>query len=1269
MAGGKKLLPVVVVSEHNDVSPPARVLREMAAVKRLHNEAITSPRRPQKFLDALKSNISPDPDGALQSGQLPQQMPSPITTFEGLDADCGCLPPDTNGDVGPNHYVQTVNLEYTVFNKSGAILQPASPINSIWSGFGGDCQIHNDGDPVVLYDPLANRWMVSQFTKTNYECIAISTSGDPTGSYYRYAFLWPNGAFPDYPHFGVWPDGYYMSVNQFGSNLRGVAGAAAFERQKMLIGQPAQMVYFDLSTVNSCYGGMLPSDVDGVPPPVGSPNYFVEMDDNALNCPAFGTPDDMKIWRYHVDWNNPSASTFGNNGNPSTILNTATFDSLINCGPSGRDCVPQNGTTEKLDALTWVLMFRLQYRNFGDHESLIMNHTVDAGSDQAAIRWYEVRNPGGTPVIYQQGTFAGSPQDGFGRWLGSAAMDNDGNLAIGYSASSSNTFPDIRYAGRLSTDPLGVLSQGETTMYSGGGSQTSTLSRWGDYSALTVDPVNDCTFWFTTEYFAATSTADWHTRVGKFTFPGCTPPPAPGTLQGTVTNAATGVPIANALVSTPNGYSATTDALGKYSLNLPAGFYAVTAVAPLYQSSTVNGVAMTSATLSIQNFSLQPKPNLVYVSSELSDSNGNGTLEVDECANVNLKIANTGTGTATSVSAVLTSSTPDVMIIQNASNYPDIPPTGLATNITPFQIRTLNSFTCGTPIDLTLTVSTAQGNFTFPITWPTGVDVVTDFSSSNVPKALPGNTITDSTVNVSGITTPILKVTVSFYLTDTFDGNLDIDLIGPDGTSVGLSHFSGSSGDNFGTSCSNRTIFDDDASTIIYNGTPPFAGSYKPQVPLSAFIGKTGSGANGTWTLRVHNYSCCEIGNIVCWKVTIESKTCADANCSLPYLSYFGSSVLDGGGNGNFKLDPNECASFNVALKNTGAGAASAISATLSTSTPGVTITQPYATFPDIAAGLNGTTIVPFGITTSPDFVCGTAVKMTLSINSAQGAFQSTFTIFTGTSTVTTFTSSDVPKAIPDGNVTGIDSNVSVSGINGNISNIVLRFVIMHPYDSDLSLGLVAPDGSGAFLVTEVGNDQDNFGTDCPASSNDTILSDSASVNILDATAPFVGTFQPQIPLAIFNGKNGSAANGTWKFRSRDPHSGNSGTLQCWSMTITDSVCSPGPGVCSQVGEPYPLKWNAGSKTNVNWTSVSGSTGYNVYRGAASDLPKLLNSNVDSCRRATTATTSTGSVLTETPSPGTFYWYIARAENAGGEGTAGNTTSGPRVQNSSGNCP
>jgi hypothetical protein len=433
-------------------------------------------------------------------------MPLVSTTaglnFDGATAN-GSAPPDTNGAVGANQFVQWVNTEFTVFDKStGQVLYGPTAGNSLWTGFGGGCEFSNDGDIVAQYDKANNRWVMSQFAiqSTPYlQCVAVSTSSDATGSYNRYAFQQPN--FNDYPKIGIWPDAYYVSFNMFDdfNNFIG-SRACAFDSASMRAGLAATQQCFQLS---QNFGGLLPSDVDGTtPPPAGSPNYYVAYDGDLAS---------LDVWQFHIDFQNSGNTTFAGPVN----VPVAAFTEA--CG--GGTCIPQPGTTQTLDSLGDRLMYRLAYRNFGDHEALVVNHSVTSGSS-VGVRWYEIRSPGSSPTIYQAGTFA--PDSSY-RWMGSIAMDQAGDIALGYSVSDATTVhPAIRYAGRVPGDPLGSL-ESETSIFEGTGAQTG-LTRWGDYSAMSVDPVDDCTFWFTSEYLPSNGSFNWATRIASFKFTTCGAP-------------------------------------------------------------------------------------------------------------------------------------------------------------------------------------------------------------------------------------------------------------------------------------------------------------------------------------------------------------------------------------------------------------------------------------------------------------------------------------------------------------------------------------------------------------------------------------------------------------------------------------------------------------------------------------------------------------------------------------------------------------------------
>src|SRR5438105_9880560 len=499
--------PQTQLDTHHDLSPPLFAIppaRRQGGLMERDHERLPRPR----------SLATSDP--VLQRQTITAAAPVMSTNFDGIGNGVAgftvnAAPPDTNGDVGPNHYVQTVNTDFAIYDKSGTLLYGPVAINTLWSGFGGGCQTNNDGDPTVVYDRIANRWIVSQFSVNSapyLQCVAVSQTGDPTGAWYRYSFAYSN--FPDYPKMGVWPDAYYVSFNMFSNGGSTFAGATvcAFDRSKMLLGQAATQQCFNTSTA---YGGLLPADMTGtILPPTGARNYVLGLG---------ATSSTLAFWKFHVDWNTPSNSTFTG----PTNLTVASYSEA--CSSTGT-CIPQAGTSQRLDSLGDRLMYRLAYRNFGDHEALVVNHSVTAGTS-VGLRWYEIRTPSTTPTIFQQGTYA--PDSNY-RWMGSVAMDQAGNMALGFSLSGSTLNPQSHYTGRLATSPAGVMDQGEGTIINGTGSQTgSNLSRWGDYSSMTVDPSDDCTFWYTNEYIPSNGAFNWRTRIGSFKFANCggTPTPTP----------------------------------------------------------------------------------------------------------------------------------------------------------------------------------------------------------------------------------------------------------------------------------------------------------------------------------------------------------------------------------------------------------------------------------------------------------------------------------------------------------------------------------------------------------------------------------------------------------------------------------------------------------------------------------------------------------------------------------------------------------------------
>ena len=534
--------PTVLLPVQVDVSPE------------LSNIALNTPNNPVPAPSEVIQKHGPligdvgEPQAGIQAPLAPviQNSPGPPfqgvvgQNFEGLGSGFPgyaifVAPPDTTMAVGPNHIVQWVNLHIAVFNKTGTpLLSPPGFVagNSIWSGFGGLCESANRGDPVVLYDRMADRWVLSQFAfnvggspsrpmPPYLQCFAVSTSGNPMGSYSRYAYSFVDGSanpiFNDYGKMGVWPDAYYQTYNIFENvNLTNTgASICAFNRAAMIAGSPTAAAICFGPAFFAGGASFLPTDIDGPTPPLpGAPNPIMRY--------SFGGIP-LRYMKFHVDFFTPANSTLNNGfgGATGTFIDLGVSPTTVACNGAAGNCIPQPGTANTLDTLADRLMYRLAYRNRSGAESLTVSQSVDtdgAGPIASQVRWYEVRNPfATTPSLFQNATFA---PDTTNRWMPSVAMDKVGNMAVGYSVSSGSVFPSIRVTGRLRSE-LRNRMQNEFTVVAGTGSQTGTLTRWGDYSTMQVDPSDDCTFWYTTEYIGANGTFNWRTRLFSFKFPAC----------------------------------------------------------------------------------------------------------------------------------------------------------------------------------------------------------------------------------------------------------------------------------------------------------------------------------------------------------------------------------------------------------------------------------------------------------------------------------------------------------------------------------------------------------------------------------------------------------------------------------------------------------------------------------------------------------------------------------------------------------------------------
>jgi subtilisin-like proprotein convertase family protein len=875
------------------------------------------------------------PDAALDRTLAPEAMPATTANFEGLAQSDnfavlggGVYPPDTNGAVGPNHFVQTVNLLARVYDKTGVPLTVRFPISSLFTALGAPCGTRNDGDPIVLYDRLADRWLISQFVVPSggpfFQEIAISQTGDPTGSYYLYCFQLSTTIFNDYPKISVWPDGYYMTINEFnsaGTAYLGV-GAIAFERTKMLAGDPtAKFVYFDLgSTIPSAYS-MLPSDIDGNnPPPAGAPAVF-----GYINSVIGGFPSDaIALYNFHVDWAVPANSTFTVRSESPVAVSA--FDPR---NPSGRADIPQPACVpppagciqRNLDSIGGRLMYRLAYRNFGTYETLVTNMSVDAlawPSYRSAVRWFILKSAsvGGTYSKFDDGTY--SP-DTDHRWMGSAGQDNQGNLALVYSVSSTATFPGIRFAGRLTSDPAGTLGQGEATLIAGTGVQRGTANRWGDYSSMQIDPADDATFWFTTEYYTAAgqalSSAGWQTRVGAFKFPGVPVAPS-GALHVNVTNCNNGDPVSGASVTTQLGHFRSSDGAGLAAFGILApGSYTVTVTKPGWLTNT-GTVTVTNGGTATLNVCITPIPVIVADTATLTAEScvpGNGVIDPNELVTVNFCIKNAGAADSTNLVATLQNA--GGVVLASAPVTYGVVTAGGAAVCGSFTFAADHTLACGSTLTATiafqdgaLNLGTQSWNFTLGIK-NTYAPVVTANATALTIPTQGAATPYPSPIVISGQTRLIDKVTVTVSgFSHTFTSDVSFLLVGPAGQKVMLMQGAGGSSNVSGV----NLTFDDAAAGYV--PTVMVSGTYKPTQlgatltfpapapgapyasALSAF---QGSNPNGTWNLFVldgyagdgggisggwslsfttYDYSCC-----VCPPIAIAPSPLPPAVVGLPY--------------------------------------------------------------------------------------------------------------------------------------------------------------------------------------------------------------------------------------------------------------------------------------------------------------------------------------------------------------------------------------------------
>lgn len=727
------------------LSAPLRSVKPLPPPKRNEDGDGEPHREP---IEPLDTRVSGGPDGVIQSapGAVISAPTSTGVSWDGVGVGLAGFqpssnPPDVNGHVGTTQYVQWNNTSFAVFNKTnGALLYGPAAGNTLFQSLGGVCASHNDGDPMVNFDILAGRWVLSQFAvdgpagSASHQCFAVSLTDDATGPYYLYDFVTDGTNFVDYPHVGVWLDGYYMSTHVF--NAAGTSTVAArvyvFERDKMLLGQTARMQSKDLPKDGSGFQyGFLPADIDSLtPPPAGAQEYVLGPNAQFTNR--------TDISRVATTWGVTPSMTLTSSVNTTVGVGTAPCVSNT-AAQQNRDCVPQAGAggganvpADDLDNLGRHYLNHLAYQNHGGIESIIATGVTNGAVTtpaHGAIKWMEWRGAAGSaaPTLFQSGTYDPTPTQSDYRWMPSGAMDKDGNIAIGYSKSSNTTKPGIWMTGRLSTDTINTMGA-ETVVQAGGGVQGAGAgNRWGDYTAISLDPVDQCTFYYVNEYLKTDGAFNWSTRIASYKFPSCdaTVETAKwGKINGTITSCATGAPLSGVVVTLSNGYAGVSDAFGKYSIVVPAGTYNATAAAVgdrtcnTASPATVSVIVPNNGGTTSQNFCMSGNSNLLLKNETVTDASGNGVVNKNECATVNVSLTNSGCSNETGISATLSTATAGVTVTQASSTYPNLAMDAVGGNNTAFRFQTSPSFVCGTSIAFTLTVNSSSGskalNFSVP---------------------------------------------------------------------------------------------------------------------------------------------------------------------------------------------------------------------------------------------------------------------------------------------------------------------------------------------------------------------------------------------------------------------------------------------------------------------------------------------------------------------------------------------------------------------------
>ena len=805
-----------------------------------------------------------------QLARSPGRAPS-IENYVNIDGQgfTGASPPDTVGDVGPNHYVQAVNASrIAVYDKTGTML-PGYPIDLDSLAPSGVCS-NGSGDPIVLYDWLADRWLLQEFTGGGTLCIYVSTTSDPTGTYNMYSFTPPS--FPDYPHYGVWADAYYAASNEAGAG--GNQTTYAFDRVAMLAGGAATMQRLTVVPPLAGYGfqTLTPADHDGdTPPPAGAPGIFMRHNDDEAHS---GAPDPatdlLEMWEMDVDFVTPANTTVTSlpgiliTDFNSWMVNYTTFNS-----------VPQPGSATLLDAVREPIMQRLVYRNFGIHETLLgvfatnRDPATSGSVVEQGLRWFELRRSGGAWVLYDQGTFGGDSNSTTANFfVGSVAMDRYGNIALGYSKTdvgSTPIFPSLGFTGRLEGDPAGTMGPENIAVVGGAASSSG---RWGDYASMSVDPADDCTFWYTGEYIPSGS-GTWGTRINSFSFEECN-------FGFDISPAPTKLDVCAPTEPDPT-FSIGVTSIGGWSFNVdlsssgePPGtsatFVPDTQLPDFTSTYTLLGTdGSTTGTYLIDILGTgddvpQSVRNTKILLNLAVANPGSPTLNMPADGTVRARMTPTFTWNASS------DATAYALEIATDAGFTNV--VYSVTGLTDPSHALPSMLEADTSYHWRVTASNVCGSFTSATFSFTTAELVCEiFSSSDVPIAIPegGGTsgTTLSTLTVAAIGGTIADVNVLDLMgTHTYMGDLAFSVGSPGATSVQIRNIACGPGSNFDIN------YDDEAAPGLPTCPPNDGGTYQPENPLAAFNGET-STATGDWTLTIVDNFLNDSGQLDSWGLEI----------------------------------------------------------------------------------------------------------------------------------------------------------------------------------------------------------------------------------------------------------------------------------------------------------------------------------------------------------------------------------------------------------------